>query len=172
MKIACLAVVALAIPAGLWQLASAGADERRHDAAGAWRLADERWELVKVSAGGRLLVVRARGGPCGRPSFATTAETASTVELRVQQVVPADLSAIRCAAPAVETLRVRLSAPIGGRSLVDGSSALEQLVRQRHVTVPVAIQGMDTCVRVPDERDERRAGAEAHAASRRLATRV
>ena len=121
MKVACLAVVALAIPAGLWQPASAGADQRRHDAAGAWRLADVRWELVKVSAGGRLLVLQARGGPCGRPSFATTAETRSTVELRVQQLVPADLSAIRCRAPVVKTLRVRLSAPIGERFLVDGA---------------------------------------------------
>ena len=60
-----------------------------------------------------MLVVQRAGGGCGHDPRATVTETASTVEIRVRQLVPADLSAIRCPAMArIDMLRVRLSAPI------------------------------------------------------------
>ena len=87
----------------------------------ATRLADERWVVRSVSSSGRALVLEALGGPCGRAPRATVTETATTVEIRVQHRVPVDLSAIRCAAPEPDILRVRLSAPLGGRVLIGQS---------------------------------------------------
>src|SRR5688572_1745028 len=60
---------------------------------------------LSVSEDGRVLVVQGRGGGRGHNPRATMTETASTVEIRVRPLVPADLSAIRCPAMArIDTL--------------------------------------------------------------------
>jgi hypothetical protein len=82
------------------------------------RLQDEPWVVRSVSRDGRTLQIEGRGGGCGHDPRARAVETASSVRIRVQQLVPADLSHIRCKAIArIDILRVELSAPIAGREL-------------------------------------------------------
>ena len=86
-----------------------------------------------------MLVLQGLGGGCGHDPRATATETASTVEIRVRQLMPADLSAIKCPAMArIDVLRVRLSAPIAGRALV----------RQSLGTATVGLSGRRTVPRV------------------------
>jgi hypothetical protein len=126
-----LTLVALAI---FWQAASADdpvgmpgplADPARPVAPSppeGKRFEDEHWVVRSVSADGRVLVVQGRGGPCGHDARAIVTETASAVRIRVLQLVPADLSHIRCVAyPRIDVLRVRLSAPIAGRAVIGQS---------------------------------------------------
>jgi hypothetical protein len=101
------------------------------------RFEDENWVVLSVSRDGRVLVVQGLGGGCGHDPRATVTETASTVEIRVRQLVPDDLSAIRCAAIArVDVLRVRLSAPIAGRALAGQSLGTASVGLSGRRTVP------------------------------------
>ena len=67
------------------------------------RFEDEDWVVQSVSADGRVLVVQGAGGGCGHDPRAIVTETASAVRIRVLQLVPADMSAVRCAAKPVST---------------------------------------------------------------------
>jgi hypothetical protein len=101
------------------------------------RFADEHWVVLSVSPDGRVLVVQGLGGGCGHDPRATATETASTVEIRVRQLVPDDLSAVRCPAIArVDVLRVRLSAPIAGRALIGQSLGTAMVGLAGRATVP------------------------------------
>jgi hypothetical protein len=101
------------------------------------RFEDERWVVQSVSPDGRMLVVRGHGGGCGHDPVAIATETASSVRIRVLQLVPADMSAIRCAAyTRVDVLRVRLSAPIGGRAVIGQSPGTAAVGVPGRATVP------------------------------------
>lgn len=101
-----------------------GDDPPRHPGARApegSRYEDEPWVVLSASADGRVLRVQGGGG-CGHDARATATETASTVAIRVQQLVPAQPSRVPCHAIArIDDLRVRLSAPIAGRPLIGQS---------------------------------------------------
>jgi hypothetical protein len=104
------------------------------------RFEDENWVALSVSADGRMLVVQGLGGGCGHDPRASATETASTVEIRVRQLVPADLSGVRCPAIArIDILRVRLSAPIAGRALIGQSLRAAVAGPARRATVPNVI---------------------------------
>jgi hypothetical protein len=82
------------------------------------RYEDEPWVLLRVSPSGRVLVVQARGGGCGRDPRATVTERPGTVEIRMQQRVPADPETVCPLIARIDTMRVRLRSPIAGRRLV------------------------------------------------------
>jgi hypothetical protein len=101
------------------------------------RFEDERWVVQSVSADGRVLVVQGAGGGCGHDPRAIATETAAAVRIRVLQLVPADLSNIRCAANVrIDVLRVRLSAPIAGRALIGQSLGTATVGLSRRLRVP------------------------------------
>jgi hypothetical protein len=101
------------------------------------RFEDEDWVVQSVSADGRVLVVQGLGGGCGHDPRAIATETASAVVIRILQLVPADMSAIRCAANArIDVLRVRLSAPIAGRALIGQSLGSATVGLSGRPTVP------------------------------------
>jgi hypothetical protein len=101
------------------------------------RFEDENWVVLSVSGDGRVLIVQGLGGGCGHDPRATVTETASTVDIRVRQLVPDDLSAIRCPAIArIDVMRVRLSMPIAGRALARQSLRTATVGPSRRRTVP------------------------------------
>jgi hypothetical protein len=93
------------------------------------RQGDEHWTLLRVSPSGRILVLQAVGGGCGHDPRAITTERPHEVEIRVRQLVPADRHAICPMIARIDTLRVRLSSPIAGRSVVHQS--LRSVARPR-----------------------------------------
>jgi len=134
MKRLLLSILTLVAPAIFWQAASADdpvgmpgplADPARPAAPSppeGKRFEDEDWVVQSVSVDGRVLIVQGAGGGCGHDPRAILTETASAVRVRVLQLVPADLSHIRCAAIArIDVLRVALSTPIAGRAVIGQS---------------------------------------------------
>ncbi len=80
------------------------------------RWEEEPWVALSTSADERVVHVQGHGGGCGEDPRATVTETATTVIIRVQQRLSGDAA---CPAMArIDDLRVRLSAPLGGRALI------------------------------------------------------
>src|SRR6476620_3331239 len=89
--------------------------------AAASRRENEQWVVLRVSPSGRVIVLQALGGGCGRNPRAAAHETRSTVAINVTQAVPDEPNAACPAIARIDTLRVRLASPINGRALVGQS---------------------------------------------------
>lgn len=75
------------------------------------------WDVAGVGSGARALDLYVNGGGCGGPLEATARETASTVTVTVLRTVSADPDVICTADYRRDSARVRLAAPLNGRSI-------------------------------------------------------
>lgn len=72
------------------------------------------WQLMAVSADGRVLTLDATRGACGGKAFANTSETATTVTVRVLQ----HTTGSTCSKVGIrQAMTVRLRGPLGTRVL-------------------------------------------------------